>query len=357
MITLDSLDLENLSPEKIGELLIDAKKAYYTGGKPIMDDHTYDTLEEILKKRSPHHRIFSKVGHDNFDTGWPKKTHTHPMSSQNKVNTYSDLVHYFELKKVDSLTEFVVQPKCDGISLELEYKNGQITDATTRGDGKVGDIITQNVVKMKNFVANPSDPALRETEGFTGSVRCEIVVTKKDFAKLNEVSDETYSNPRNAASGLSQRLDSKYSEYCSLYAVDIIAPVKTEQEKISLLHTLGFTPVESFLCHEFSEIETIYQKFLTQDRQNYPFEIDGLVIKINNLESALKLDHLTIDPSSKSPTNFPPIVIKPPSKKSSGKLVPWVPSPQWLKSNQSNSLELSLLLLHWPTTILFRKWG
>jgi len=297
MVTLDSLDLENLSPEKIGELLIDAKKAYYTGGKPIMDDHTYDTLEEILKQRSPHHRIFSKVGHDNFDTGWPKKTHTHPMSSQNKVNTYSDLVHYFELKKVGSLTEFVVQPKCDGISLELEYKNGQITDATTRGDGKVGDIITQNVVKMKNFVANPSE--------FTGSVRCEIVVTKKDFAKLNEVSDETYSNPRNAASGLSQRLDSKYSEYCSLYAVDIIAPVKTEHEKISLLHTLGFTPVESFLCQEFSEIETIYQKFLTQDRQEYPFEIDGLVIKINDLESAHKLGSLNNRPKFQVAYKFP----------------------------------------------------
>lgn len=297
MVTLDSLDLANLTPEKIGELLIDAKKAYYTGGRPIMDDHTYDTLEAILHQKSPHHRIFSKVGHENFDTGWPKKSHTHPMSSQNKVNTYADLVHYFELKKISVDTVFVVQPKCDGISLELEYRNGVITDATTRGDGKVGDIITQNVVQMKNFVANPKD--------FSGSVRCEIVVTKQDFDKLNHLSAEKYSNPRNAASGLSQRLDSKYSNYCSLYAVDIIAPVKTELEKISHLSTLGFTPVETILCKELSQIETIYQQFLDSGRLTYPFEIDGLVIKVNDLELAKRLGSLNNRPKFQVAYKFP----------------------------------------------------
>lgn len=308
MVTLDKLELAKTSPEKIGELLIEAKKAYYTGGKPIMDDHTYDTLEEILRQKSPHHRIFSKIGHDNFDTGWPKKNHTHPMSSQNKVNTYEDLVHYFELKKISPGTEFVVQPKCDGISLELEYKNGTITDATTRGDGQTGDVITQNVVKMKNFVSSPKNPARSEqgeSNGFTGSVRCEIVVTKNDFDKLNSVSEEKYSNPRNAASGLSQRLDSKYSEYCSLYAVDIMAPVNTEQEKISLLQTLGFVPVETFLCKEFSQIESIYQQFLNSDRLNYLFEIDGLVIKINDLQTANKLGSLNNRPKFQVAYKFP----------------------------------------------------
>ena len=70
MVTLESLDLQKTSPEEIGELLIEAKKAYYTGGHPIMDDHTYDTLEEILRKKLPYHRIFTKAGHPNFDTGF-----------------------------------------------------------------------------------------------------------------------------------------------------------------------------------------------------------------------------------------------------------------------------------------------
>lgn len=327
MLTLESLDIENKSPESLGELLITAKKAYYTSGKPIMDDHTYDTLEEILRQKSPHHRIFSKVGHENFDTGWSKKNHTHPMSSQNKVNTFANLIHYFELKKsaagsnVDMHSiSYVVQPKCDGISLEIEYKNGQLIDAITRGDGKIGDIITQNVVKMKNFVANP--------KGFSGSVRCEIVVTKADFGKLNQKvqkstlpflskrglrqqsegeieSGEFYSNPRNAASGLSQRLDSKYSEYCSLYAVDIMASVNTEQEKIDLLQSLGFTTVESHLCTQFEEIESIYQKFLDEDRLSYPYEIDGLVIKINDLNIANSLGSLNNRPKFQVAYKFP----------------------------------------------------
>ncbi|PIV07209.1 hypothetical protein COS53_02935, partial [Candidatus Shapirobacteria bacterium CG03_land_8_20_14_0_80_35_14] len=63
MYSLESINFQNKSPEQIGELLIEAKKAYYTSGKPIMDDHTYDTLEEILRLKLPNHRIFTKVGH------------------------------------------------------------------------------------------------------------------------------------------------------------------------------------------------------------------------------------------------------------------------------------------------------
>jgi len=284
MITLDQINLKNLSPEDLGELLITAKKAYYSGGKPIMDDHSYDILEEILKVKSPYHRLFTKVGSPNFDTGFDKKKHSIPMGSQNKVNKYDDLVHYFELKKITDL-DFIVEPKCDGISLEIIYKDGKLVEAITRGNGFIGDIITQNVVKMKNHVVSPSNH-------FTGSIRCEIVVYKDDFKKLNEIvknSGEIYSNPRNAASGLSQRLDGKYSEFCTLMAVDIISESKSESEKISELKSLGFTPVESFDCHSFEEIEKIYQKFLKEDRLNYPYDIDGLVIKINNLNVAKEL--------------------------------------------------------------------
>jgi len=253
MITLESLDLKNLSPEKIGELLIEAKKAYYTSAKPIMDDHTYDTLEEILRQKSPYHRIFSKVGTPNFNTGFDKKKHSFPMLSQNKVNKYEDLIHYFELKKIDGDTTFLVQPKCDGLSVEIEYQNGKLVDAITRGDGFVGDVITQNVVKMKNFVSNP--------QNFTGSIRCEIVVTKDDFQKLNQISPEKYSNSRNAASGLSQRLDSLYSEFCTLIPVDLFPQNKTEIEKIEVLTSFAFTPVETIICRSFPKLKKFINVF------------------------------------------------------------------------------------------------
>lgn len=311
MYSLSDFDLEKTTPERLGEILIEAKKAYYTTGKPIMDDHTYDTLEEVLKKKSPYHRLFSKVGHENFDTGWEKKAHSMPMGSQNKVSSYDDLVHYFELKNKSSpfLQKgaeggFLVQPKCDGISLEIEYKNGQLLDAITRGDGHTGDVITQNVVKMKNLVLSLS-------KDFTGSVRCEIVVTKKDFVKLNEKSEEKYSNSRNAASGLSQRLDGKYSELCSLYATDIFVSKEqsrlfsTEIEKIKFLKSLGFTPVESHLCQSFTEIEKIYQNFLQETRKSYPYDIDGLVIKINDLEIAHNLGQKNGRPKYQVAYKFP----------------------------------------------------
>jgi len=99
MITLDSIDLQTITPEKLGELLMEAKKVYFTSGKPIMTDATYDTLEEILRQKMPYHRIFTKAGHKNFETGFDKKKHSMPMGSQNKVNNIKDLVHYFELKE------------------------------------------------------------------------------------------------------------------------------------------------------------------------------------------------------------------------------------------------------------------
>lgn len=297
MITLDSLDLQNTSPEEIGEILIDAKKAYYTTSKPIMDDHTYDTLEEILRKKIPYHRIFTKAGSPDFNNGFDKKKHIMVMGSQNKVNNYKELVHYFELKKIPINTKFISQPKCDGISLEIEYKEGKLVDAITRGDGKKGDVITQNVVKMKNFVTKFKD-------NFSGSVRCEIVMLEKDFKKLNE----KYSNSRNATSGISQRLDGKYSNYCSLYAVDIHSTqkkFKTETEKIDYLNKNKFIAVETLHCSTLKKIEKIYQDYLKQKRKKYSFEIDGLVIKINDLDLQKKLGYKNNRPKGQVAYKFP----------------------------------------------------
>lgn len=321
MLTLDQINLQNKSPEQIGELLMEAKKAYYTGGKPIMDDHTYDTLEEILRQKLPNHRIFSKVGHNNFDTGFDKKPHIMPMGSQNKVTNITDLIHYFNLKfnNINKLSSplakggieggLIIQPKCDGISVELIYKNGKLVDAITRGDGQIGDLITQNVVKMQNFVINANN--------FTGSVRCEIMVTKDNFEKLNQQVGThhdaflqnnnaiLYSNPRNAASGISQRLDSKYCEYCSLYAVDIFPNLNTINDEINLLKSLGFTTVETKLCDNFDQIENIYQEFLTDKRLSYLYEIDGLVIKINDNKLAQSLGSKNSRPKHQVAYKFP----------------------------------------------------
>lgn len=300
MITLDSLDLANMPASKLGELLIEAKKAYYTTGKPIMDDHTYDTLEDILRKKSPYHRIFAKVGNPNFDTGFTKKRHAFPLSSQNKASNFEDMVHYFELKKIPANTKFIVQPKCDGLSLEVEYQNGQLVDAVTRGDGLTGDVITQNAVSMKNIKTSLS-------RNFTGSVRFEIVVTQDDFKKLNQLSPSTYTNPRNAASGISQRLDSLYSNFCTLVAVDLYSKdldLKTESAKVDYLTKLGIVVVDTFYCSDFASIQKIYRDFL-QKRSTYPFDIDGLVIKIDDVTTQKNLGSKNNRPKHQVAYKFP----------------------------------------------------
>ncbi len=300
MITLDSLDLKSMSVTKLGELLIEAKKAYYTSDKPIMDDHTYDTLEAVLKQKNPHHRLFTKVGNSNFDTGFDKKHHSFVLGSQNKVSSFDDLVHYFQLKKIPQNTKFVVQPKCDGLSLEIEYKDGRMVDAITRGDGLIGDVITQNVVKMQNF--KHTLPL-----SFTGSIRFEIVVTQTDFKKLNQISSDGYTNPRNAASGISQRLDSQYSQFCTLLAVDLFSPhqsFQTETDQIDYLKKLGIKVVDTFYCQNFDQIEKIYQDFLTK-RVNYPFDIDGLVIKIDDIALQKQLGSKNNRPKHQVAYKFP----------------------------------------------------
>ncbi|MCW1949360.1 MAG: NAD-dependent DNA ligase LigA [Candidatus Shapirobacteria bacterium] len=322
MITLDSPELKNISPEKLGELMIEAKKAYYNTGKPIMDDHTWDILEDTLRKKLPYHRIFTKVGSHHFNTGFDKKSHSMPMGSQNKINRLEDLIHYFELKKIPQNTEFVVQPKCDGISLEIIYKNGELVESITRGDGHIGDVITQNIVKMKKCVT-------KINENFSGAIRCEIVMLNDDFEKLNKLTQKNtpalsrsidtpervegdgegfYSNSRNAASGISQRLDGQYAEFCSLYAVDIFSPsysFSTETEKINFLNQHGFTTVDNFLCQNFDQIEEIYQQFLNKNRGEYPFEIDGLVIKINDLQLQHQLGSKNNRPKGQVAYKFP----------------------------------------------------
>jgi len=223
--------------------------------------------------------------------------------SQNKVSSHPDLIHYFELKKLPPKTDLVAQPKCDGLSLEIVYQKGKFTEAITRGDGKVGDVISQNVVKMQHFVP-------RLPQDLSCSVRCEIVVTKPDFKKLNQAAKrdnegDFYSNPRNAASGLSQRLDSKYSNLCTLMAVDIFPNLTSIMDEVKLLRQLGFTPVETHLCHDFDQVEAIYQDFLTSQRQKYPYDIDGLVIKINDNQLAQKLGQKNNRPKYQVAYKFP----------------------------------------------------
>jgi len=305
VITLDSPQIQNITPEKLGEILMDAKKAYYTGSKLLMDDHTYDTLEEVLSQKNPYHRIFSKVGAPVFDTGWEKRKHTHLMSSQNKVTNLSDLIHYFDLKKLPPSTEFIVEPKCDGLSVEIEYKDGQLIAGITRGDGKIGDLITQNVVKMKNFVLSLS-------KDFSGSVRCEIVVTKPDFQKLNKISDEQYSNPRNAASGSLRQLDTAITAKRKLmfYPWGLGQNRLGESflsQKMAFVYDLGFLrPPKIVITKDVKVVHELYDELIAK-RDEIEMMMDGMVVKIDNIPLQEELGYTVKNPRWMVAFKFPAI--------------------------------------------------
>ncbi len=296
---LQDIDLSNTTPEEIGELLVEAKKVYYTTGSPIMDDATYDTLEDILRKSLPYHRIFTKVGNDNFDTGFAKKAHHMAMGSQNKVKTFVELKKYFDRVGAHHdalLLNFVVQPKLDGLSVELVYQTGKFIEAITRGDGQIGDVITQNVVKMQNL-RQKIDPA------FSGSIRAEIVVTNKDFKSL----PNSYTNPRNAASGISQRLDSLYCEFCTLLAYDLSGTIEfvSEFDKITFFKLNNIQTIDTVLCQSYEEIEQIYTNYLVKKRQESDFDLDGLVVKINDLKLSDSLGFQNGRPLAQVAYKFP----------------------------------------------------
>lgn len=303
-ITLSDVDIQHMSMSELGDLLIEAKKAYYLGSQPIMDDHTYDTLEQILAQKKPHHRFFQKIGTNVANTGFDKKNHTRPMGSQNKVTNLHDLKKYFNRHSLPPSTEFVVQPKLDGLSISLEYQNGQIQAAVTRGNGLTGDVITQNVSTMRQFKSRLAKP-------FTGSIRAELIISKTDFSALTkEVGQNVYSNPRNAASGIAQRLDGKYSNYCTVCPVDIVFSnpnhtPPTELKALDYIRQTGLVPIETVFCKTLYEVESAFQTFYTTKRLTFPYAIDGLVVKINSLATQKTLGAIQGKPKGQVAYKFP----------------------------------------------------
>ena len=213
--TLDALEEMNFDKEKTIKRLIEAKKAYYTSGQAIISDQEYDALEELLKQHDPDHPFFETVGHPPSDL-WTSAPHKIKMGSLNKCNSEEEFLKWTSKYPNE---KFILQPKLDGLSLSLEYENSLFIRAITRGDGLEGEEISDNVQLMKNF----QEKLFLMAEPFTGAIRCEILMSKNDFDQINSIlpEEDKYSNPRNAASGISRKLDGKFCRYLELIAYDI----------------------------------------------------------------------------------------------------------------------------------------
>jgi DNA ligase (NAD+) len=259
------------------------ENAYYNK-TPLIEDNIYDAFKDmIFRHLPPNHPRLSKIGHA-VSSPWPKKKHKIAMGSQNKVSSVKEIREW--IRKVlndigDKEVEFILQHKIDGFSLESCYLKGKIDSAQTRGDGQIGDNIVDNA---KLFRQHPNILPI-DNEIIT---RSEGVLFKEDFKFIQEDRKKEgkalYKNARNAASGISRRQDGKYSKFIRAIAYDINAKVSTEEEKIETLKKLGFFTVPSFLFKNEDEIINYYLEVKDKLRQQYSYDIDGLVLKLNSIE-------------------------------------------------------------------------
>lgn len=255
-----------------------AEDAYYNK-KPIMSDSAYDMLKDKVQRLlPPDHPYLNKVGHVPV-SNWTKEAHSMFMGSQNKVSSEEDIKEwvnsiYSQLGTKD--VTFIVEHKLDGFSLACSYRGHQLIKGVTRGDGEVGENITNNV---KRFRLLPNHIGIdREVE-----VRCEGIISKSNYAEIQKKTKGKYKNARNAAAGISRRYDGSHSSYVQAVAYDINANVTKESEKIEVLQKLGFSTVPVVVCKTLDEILTYYRK-MKEDRDRLPYEIDGLVLKIDRVD-------------------------------------------------------------------------
>lgn len=285
--------------ESIVERLVGARKEYYGSGNAIMTDEEYNSLEEMLKKLDPENPFFETIGHP-VSSAWEKADHSIFMGSLDKVHTEEDFIKW--VSKFENDTEFCLQYKLDGLSLSLNYEEGDFIQGITRGDGVTGENIFPNVVLMKSF---KNSEALIVEENFSGSVRAEILLSKLNFEKINLtlLDDSKYSNPRNAAAGISRRLDGKFCKYLRFIAYDINEPLD-EPNKIKRLEALGF-PTPTQVIGDYKKIIAAYER-IKSIRKKLPFDIDGVVVKVVSHEIQKAMGVIKNKPKAQKAWKFEP---------------------------------------------------
>lgn len=267
--------------KELAELIERYQKSYYTGEAEISDAE-FDALWDELKQLAPDHPLLQKIGSDTSDqivSGgiFEKAQHKIPMGSQEKAANAEQFTAWAEKHKYD---EYLVEYKLDGASLELQYEAGRFLKAVTRGDGVIGDDITQNVLKMKGLVT--------ELDGnYSGGVRGEVIMSHDVHKK--HFSDKA--NCRNAANGLMKRKGGEGSEYLEIICYDAFftdfggsdAPFNDELEKMQWLAKAGFQTVPVKICKDAKAVID-YRAEVMEMRKALPFDIDGLVIKNRQID-------------------------------------------------------------------------
>lgn len=306
--------------QRYDELIALIEKAnyeYYTLDNPKLTDREYDNMmselldieekyPELRRPDSPTQKVGGEIISE-----FKKVHHKIPMFSIADVFNESEIVAFDErVRKEFPNPSYVCELKIDGLAVSLIYENGIFKSAATRGNGTIGEDITHNVKTIKSL-------PLRLNKPETIEVRGEIYMPKKSFNKLNEQREKNgeplFQNPRNAAAGSIRQLDSSIAKSRNLDAFLYHVPAttkKTHYEALMELKELGFVVNPNIkLVHNISEILDYIEEW-TVRRDELPYEIDGIVIKVNDIHMQKELGNTAKYPKWVIAYKFPAEEVK-----------------------------------------------
>ena len=290
---------------------------YYVQDRPTVEDFVYDKLYQelvdleakhpsLIQEDSPTQRVGGIVS-----AGFEKVTHEIPLYSLNDAFSEADLVAFDRrvTRALGYAPRYMCELKIDGLSISLRYENGKFVRGATRGDGTIGENITENIKTVRSI-------PLELTQPYSMEVRGECYMPKTSFVQLNqgreEAGLEVFANPRNAAAGSLRQLDSKVtaqrqlSSFIYTVADAGMLHVTNQEEALKELGTLGFKiNPESRVCETIEEVWAYINEYQLT-RSELPYDIDGVVIKVNEFNAQDNLGFTVRAPRWAIAYKFPP---------------------------------------------------
>ena len=322
-IPFDVKKTDQIRIDELVDRLQELNLAYYQKDAPLVSDAEYDLLLRELEKLEEKYPEWKHDDSPTLRVGAPplesfrKVEHRLPMLSiansmdQEELFAFDERVHKFLDRKEE--IEYLCELKFDGLSMNLTYEKGLLTTAVTRGDGLVGEDVTQNIRTLKSVPLRlhcKSPPEFLEMRG-------EVLLPLKAFQQLNREQEEEglkiFANPRNAAAGSVRQLDSKITAQRDLvffsYAIGFyqgIPKFRLQSEVLEHLHRFGFSVNENRkTCVGPADVQKFYEH-IEKIREELPFDIDGVVVKVNRLDWQDELGFVSRSPRSMTAYKFPP---------------------------------------------------
>ena len=316
----ENLDNIKKKIEKMREDILKYNQYYYTNNESLISDVEYDNLIKELKELEEEYPQFKnvespteKVGATNLrESKFQKVTHKKPMLSLSNTYNEGEIGDFIErVRKLipeDKELKYALELKLDGLSISVQYEKGKLVRGVTRGDGAIGEDVTENIMEITTIPHELSEPLDLEVRG-------EIVLPLSNFLKLNEkrmeAGEEVFANPRNAASGTLRQIDSSIIKERGLdsyfyFLVDAEKyGVKTHSESIKFLEKLGFKTTG--VCEVLESASKLKKRidYWEKEKENLDYETDGMVIKVDELELWNILGNTTKSPRWAIAYKFP----------------------------------------------------